>query len=61
MADYFKYIYFMRSKILSMRLSEAIDLSNYNLAVEQVLNDPIKLFLNKSKYDFLSFSFIKYL
>ena len=44
MADYFKYIYFMRSKILSMRLSEAIDLSNYNLAVEQVLNDPIKLF-----------------
>ena len=61
MADYFKYIYFMRSKILSMRLSEAIDLSNYNLAVEQVLNDPIKLFLNKSKYNFLSFSFIKYL
>ena len=44
MADYFKYIYFMRSKTLSMRLSEAIDLSNYNLAVEQVLNDPIKLF-----------------
>ena len=61
MADYFKYIYFMRSKTLSMRLSEAIDLSNYNLAVEQVLNDPIKLFLNKSKYNFLSFSFIKYL